>query len=54
MIMSAQSGGFIFNGIQLLPNNIFSVSLWTLAISSVTYLLVEKPFVVVSRLIRRL
>ena len=54
MIMSAQSGGFIFNGIQLLPNNIFSVSLWTLAISSVTYVLVEKPFVVVSRLIRRL
>ena len=36
MIMSVQSGGFIF--MKLLPN-IISVSLWTLAISSVTYLL---------------
>ena len=43
MIRSSQLGGLTFAGFQLMPNNIFSVFLWTLAISMFSFAFLERP-----------
>ena len=43
MIRSSQLGGLTLGGYQLMPNNLFLVLLWTLAISIFSFAFLERP-----------
>jgi peptidoglycan/LPS O-acetylase OafA/YrhL len=55
MIRSSQLGGITLAGYQLMPNNLFVVFLWTLAISMFSFAFLERPLrsYLASRTLRR-